>query len=144
MFSGPDFTDKAAVVKWFQEEFAGWDPLWTELFRKASFFAPRPQYCAPLDQKWDAQSDLTLLGNATHVMPPYAGEGVNMAMQDAMELADCLVSDSFPDIQTAIGAYETKMRARASETARETMEFTGIFHSPEAASFFVNFFNGNH
>ncbi|MET3535984.1 hypothetical protein [Chryseobacterium limigenitum] len=31
-------------------------------------------------------------------MPPYAGEGVNMAMQDPYELAECLTNDQFEDI----------------------------------------------
>jgi 2-polyprenyl-6-methoxyphenol hydroxylase-like FAD-dependent oxidoreductase len=33
--------------------------------------------------------------------PPYAAEGVNMAMLDALELTEALLSEQFPDIQTA-------------------------------------------
>jgi 2-polyprenyl-6-methoxyphenol hydroxylase-like FAD-dependent oxidoreductase len=47
----------------------------------------------PLNQTWEALPNLTMLGDAAHLMPPYAGEGVNMAMQDALELSRCLTGD---------------------------------------------------
>jgi 2-polyprenyl-6-methoxyphenol hydroxylase-like FAD-dependent oxidoreductase len=128
--SGIDFSDKAQVIAWFKEEYAGWDAVWLELFEHAAYFIPRPQYCMPLDQTWEALPNLTMLGDAAHLMPPYAGEGVNMAMLDALELAQCLTS--FPDTLSAITAYEKQMRIRASETAGMTMESTAILHSPGA------------
>jgi 2-polyprenyl-6-methoxyphenol hydroxylase-like FAD-dependent oxidoreductase len=133
--SGIDFTDKAQVLAWFKKEFAGWDDIWYELFENASgAFIPRPQYCMPFDQTWDALPNLTMLGDAAHLMPPYAGEGVNMAMLDALELAQCLVNDDFPDCHSAIAAYEKQMRSRASETATMTMEQTASIHSRDAIS----------
>jgi 2-polyprenyl-6-methoxyphenol hydroxylase-like FAD-dependent oxidoreductase len=139
--SGINFADKTQVVSWFKETFAGWDPLWHELFEHASStFIPRPQYCMPFDQTWEAQPNLTMLGDAAHLMPPFAGEGVNMAMLDALELAQCLLSEAFPDIHSAIAAYEQQMRARASEVARLTMEQTAILHSPDALNHLLEMF----
>ncbi|RYX84157.1 FAD-dependent monooxygenase [bacterium] len=138
--SGIDFSDNAQVVQWFKSEFEGWDEMWIELFEKAASFVVRPQYCAPLDQTWEALPDLTMLGDSAHVMPPYAGEGVNMAMQDALELAECLLSTDIADTRSAIAAYEESMRARVAEVGATTMEFTDIFHSPDAISHFVEFF----
>ena len=93
--SGIDFTNKGQVLDWFKQEFAGWDAIWQELFENASYaFAPRPQYCMPLDQTWKALPNLTILGDAAHLMPPYAGEGVNMAMLDALELSQCLLNET--------------------------------------------------
>ncbi len=138
--SGIDFDHPGQVRHWLGQEFSGWHPLWGGLFAQTAAFALRPQYCIPFDQTWDALPNLTLLGDAAHVMPPYAGEGVNMAMQDALELAECLLSDSFPDGRSAIAAYETQMRARTAAAAEETMRFTDIFHSPDAASRLVKFF----
>ena len=86
----------------------------------------------PPDQYWDARPDVTMLGDAAHLMPPYAGEGVNMAMQDALELSNCLTGNAFDNARSAIAYYEEKMRARASEIARETLEQTESLHSEDA------------
>jgi 2-polyprenyl-6-methoxyphenol hydroxylase-like FAD-dependent oxidoreductase len=132
-WSGPDLHDQAQMLVWFKQHFAGWNDIWNELFENAAMpLVLRPQYYMPLDQHWVAQSHITLLGDAAHLMPPYAGEGVNMAMLDAVELSDCLTGNSFPDLLTAIAHYETQMRKRASETAALTLEQTIALHSPDA------------
>lgn len=137
--NGINFSDKAQVVSWFKEEYAGWDETWLELFENASSgLILRPQYCIPFDQTWAAQSNLTLLGDAAHLMPPYAGEGVNMAMLDALELSRCLLSDNFPDTQSAIAAYEKQMLARTAEVAEITMESTAVLHSLNAINYLVD------
>jgi 2-polyprenyl-6-methoxyphenol hydroxylase-like FAD-dependent oxidoreductase len=131
--SGIDFADAAQVGAWFRREFAGWAAVWSELFAHASTrCVPRPQYCMPLDQHWAAQPTITLLGDAAHLMPPYAGEGVNMAMLDALELSRCLTSDQFVDVPAAIAHYETHMRARAAAVAQETLAQTELLHAPQA------------
>jgi len=137
--SGIDFSDKAQVLAWFKTAYADWDSVWQELFENASYaFVPRPQYCMPFDQTWAALPNLTMLGDAAHLMPPYAGEGVNMAMLDALELSQSLFSDDFSDTQSAIAAYETQMRTRASEIAMITMESTAALHSRHAIDFMLS------
>jgi 2-polyprenyl-6-methoxyphenol hydroxylase-like FAD-dependent oxidoreductase len=136
--SGIDFADKAQVLSWFKQEYAGWDTLWLELFENAStYYVPRPQYCMPFDQTWDALPNLTMLGDAAHLMPPFAGEGVNMAMLDARELGLCLISDDFDNMQSAIAAYETEMRARAGATSEQTMEATAALHAEGAIEYMM-------
>jgi len=133
---GIDFGDKAQVLAWFKAEFASWDSAWHELFESASIaFTPRPQYCMPIDQVWEAQPNLTIIGDAAHLMPPYAGEGVNMAMLDALELSQCLLNEGFADVQQAIAAFESQMRTRAAEVASQSLESTKLLHSPEAIGF---------
>jgi 2-polyprenyl-6-methoxyphenol hydroxylase-like FAD-dependent oxidoreductase len=136
--SGINFSDKTQVLAWFKETYTGWDDIWLELFENANAnFIPRPQYCMPFDQTWEALPNLTMLGDAAHLMPPYAGEGVNMAMLDALELSQCLTGEQYPDVHSAIAAYEKQMRARAAETARMTMESTKALHSEEAIAFMM-------
>jgi len=140
--SGIDFSDKAQVLAWFQKGFAGWDNAWLELFENAtSPFVPRPQYCMPLDKEWETQPNLTLIGDAAHVMPPYAGEGVNMAMQDALELSQCLLGNVFENVQDAIAAYEKQMHKRFAEVGKQTMDNTKWMHSPDGLSIILDFFN---
>jgi 2-polyprenyl-6-methoxyphenol hydroxylase-like FAD-dependent oxidoreductase len=133
-----DFSNKEQVNAWFKKEFKGWDASWQELFENADpHFIPRPQYCMPLDQAWNALPNLTMLGDAAHLMPPYAGEGVNMAMLDALELGKCLLNTGFADTQSAIAAYETQMRARASEVAKDSIASMEALHAPDALSWFA-------
>ncbi|QQT00325.1 FAD-dependent monooxygenase [Peribacillus psychrosaccharolyticus] len=37
--------------------------------------------------KWERKTNVTLIGDAVHVMSPFVGEGVNMAMYNALNLA---------------------------------------------------------
>ncbi|MDO7886554.1 FAD-dependent oxidoreductase [Hymenobacter cheonanensis] len=141
--SGLDFQHAAQLQAWFRQESAGWASLWEELFAAVpAACMPRPQYCMPLTQTWPAQPNSTLLGDAAHLMPPYAGEGVNMAMLDALELSNCLTSAQFPNLQAAIAHYEQHMRQRASAVAQDTMEQTAALHAPEGLAHLVGLFCG--
>jgi 2-polyprenyl-6-methoxyphenol hydroxylase-like FAD-dependent oxidoreductase len=142
--SGIDFGDKAQVLTWFRTEYTGWDEIWHELFENANTpFILRPQYCMPLDQTWPALANLTMLGDAAHLMPPYAGEGVNMAMLDALELSQHLLNDAYPNTLSAIIAYENQMRARASDTAAMTLESTDQLHSANGIEFMLAVMSGH-
>jgi 2-polyprenyl-6-methoxyphenol hydroxylase-like FAD-dependent oxidoreductase len=144
IFQNIDFTSKTQMLAWFKKDFAEWANVWNELFENAeTTFIPIPIYCMPLDQTWQAMSNLTLLGDAAHVMPPFAGEGVNMAMLDALELSDCLCSENFNDIQTAIASYENQMQKRASKAAKESLENGVKMHSTDALPKMLAFFNGH-
>jgi len=141
--SGIDFTDKAQVFDWFKEAFSTWDSQWQELFASDElWFVPRPMYHYPLDQQWEALPNLTMLGDAAHRMPPYAGEGVNMAMQDAYELADCLTSDAFNSVHKAIAAYEKQMLVKASAVTQDTLDSTEMLHSVDAIGKMLRMFEG--
>lgn len=136
-----DYADKAQVMEWFKNEFPGWSGVWYELFENAELpFIPRPIYCMPLDQTWEAQANLTILGDAAHVMPPFAGEGVNMAMLDALTLSEYLVSGKFATLKDAISAYEAGMRERAAITAKESLDNGELMHSENALEKMLGFF----
>lgn len=130
--SGIDFNDNKQVMSWFKQEFSEWSEVWLELFEKAEpHFIPRPQYCMPLDQHWETRPNLTMIGDAAHVMPPYAGEGVNMAMLDALVLSRSLTDQECPDIRTGITNYEKEMQARFKEMGTLTLEQTASMHSAD-------------
>lgn len=138
---GLDFSDKKQVLQWFQTQYSDWSNLWSAFFEAAETpFIPRPIYCMPLDQSWEAQPNLTMLGDAAHVMPPFAGEGVNMAMLDALELYQCLTSGLPTDLREAIGTYETKMRKRAAVAGFESLENGKRMHSATALNDLLELF----
>lgn len=140
--NGLDYADKTQMLEWFKKAYPEWSSIWYELFENVSApFIPRPIYCMPLDQTWEALPNLTMIGDAAHVMPPFAGEGANMAMLDALELSECLTSDKYKTIQEAISGYEIIMRKRASEAAKESIENGEKMHSKDALKKMLEFFS---
>ena len=133
LHSGLDHFDRAQLLAWFKKEYSGWDSIWYELFENVTLpVIPRPIYCMPLDQTWDALPNLTMIGDAAHVMPPFAGEGANTSMLDALELSECLMSDKYSTLQEAISAYEVNMRERASKAAKRSLENGERMHAEGA------------
>nr|WP_315030221.1 NAD(P)/FAD-dependent oxidoreductase [uncultured Chryseobacterium sp.] len=141
---GIDFSDNAQILKWFKKEYSGWNDIWDELFKNAyPSFIPRPIYYMPLHQNWETKSNLTLIGDAAHVMPPFAGEGANMAMLDSLELSECLTNNQYKTWKEAISAYEINMRKRAASATQESIENGELMHSENALSNMLEFF-GKH
>ncbi len=139
--NGLDYTDNAQILEWFKTEYPEWSTVWHELFENAAVpFIARPIYCTPLDQTWEALPNLTMIGDAAHVMPPFAGEGANMAMLDALELSEFLTSDNYNSVQEAISSYESNMRKRAAEAAHESLENGEKMHSKDALKTMLAFF----
>jgi len=125
-------------VEWFHANFKGWSGLWDPLFREATSLVWRPLLTCPSDQHWDPNSNVTLIGDAAHVMPPYAGEGVNMAMLDALVLSRLLLSEA--SSARAIATYEAEMSARMQHMTTDTMANTEMFYAPDAADRVVALF----
>lgn len=142
--SGLDFSDKKQLLAWFLQEYPGWSSDWQELFESAALpLVPRPIYCMPPDQRWESRPDLTVLGDAAHVMPPFAGEGVNMAVRDALELSECLTSGLYLSLQDAIAAYEKAMCERAAAAAKESVENGERMHGEQSLATMLAFFSAH-
>ncbi len=123
---------------WFHANFDGWSELWDPLFWEAVSMVWRPLLVCPTDQHWEPKPNVTLIGDAAHVMPPYAGEGVNMAMLDALVLSKLLLSGKTPP--AAIATYEAEMFARMQEVTADTMANTEMFYASDAADRVVALF----
>lgn len=140
--SSIDFEDKEQVLAWFKQRFSEWSVDWQEVFlADQSYFIARPQYYFPLDQSWQTLPDLTMLGDAAHLMPPFAGEGVNQAMQDALELYEALCVENFSTVQKAIASFEKKMLVRASAVTEDTLLQTEALHSANSLQYLLDMFN---
>jgi len=139
--NGLDYSDKAEILKWFKANYPEWNHIWYELFESAETpFVPRPIYCIPFNQTWEALPNLTMIGDAAHVMPPFAGEGANMAMLDALELSECLTSEKYNSLTEAISVYEKNMQKRAAIAAKESLENGELMHSQNALTTMSDFF----
>lgn len=131
--SGIDFSESELVYAYLVKYYEGWNPIFFTLFKACKHFVPRPLNYFPLDQNWDTKSNLTLIGDAAHLMPP-SGEGVNTAMLDALDLSECLTAGEFQNIQAAIAAYEKRMLQRAALLGEEALEDIKDFASPSDES----------
>lgn len=96
-------------------------------------------YKLPIGFKWDNQSNLTLIGDAAHLMSPFAGEGVNMAFYDAYILAESIKEHD--DLKTALKIYEDQMYEVSEQSARESQGNLEEMFSEHAAKKFGDFFN---
>ena len=116
--AGFTLDDKQAVLAAIGEAYSDWSPdLMAMLTQVQDNFHMWPNSVMPPDYRWETQSGLTMLGDASHVMPPYTGKGVNLAMLDALELADALTNAPDGDVTASVTAFEARMQER---TSRET------------------------
>lgn len=139
--SGIDLTDRAAVGVWFASEFAEWSQEWKELFATDELtMAPRVWYHFPLDQCWTALHNLTMIGDAAHRIPAYAGEGANQALADALELYEALCGKEFETTRQAIASFEKKMLKRFVSSAEESLRNTEGLHTENNLQFLMGLF----
>ncbi|MFJ2042837.1 FAD-dependent oxidoreductase [Paenibacillus taichungensis] len=111
--------------------FEDWDEQLKSYIRCANgTITPRRIYMLPVPHQWEHKSGVTLIGDAAHLMSPFAGAGANLAMLDAAELANSIINHA--DLDKAVQEYETKMFEYAAETATVTQSNMELFFSDNA------------
>jgi 2-polyprenyl-6-methoxyphenol hydroxylase-like FAD-dependent oxidoreductase len=96
------------------QQVADWHPDLRRLIAEAGdAVRPWPIHMLPVGHQWTHRRSLTLVGDAAHLMPP-AGEGANLALRDAADLADAVCSGAW---EVAVPAHEQVMMARAAVAA---------------------------
>lgn len=138
-FSTIDVNNAASVTRWVAAEFDGWAPELTALIAHSDTVPViRLFHALPAGHRWERVPGVTLLGDAAHVTAPN-GDGANLAMLDASELALAIAGN--PDnVELALGTYEEAMFARSAQSASEGAGFYEILASENPADHLIAMF----
>jgi 2-polyprenyl-6-methoxyphenol hydroxylase-like FAD-dependent oxidoreductase len=137
--SGIPLQDPAAARIRLINLLTGWSPGITALIAACDdTIRPRSIAALPVGLTWPQAPDVTLLGDAAHLMPP-VGQGANMAMLDGALLGLALAAhpDDFP---AAVREYEREMFERTSAAAKQSAHMQEILASPDASRTMLAFF----
>ncbi|KAI0143060.1 FAD/NAD(P)-binding domain-containing protein [Xylariaceae sp. FL1272] len=95
-------------------------------------------WALPVGMSWKSHPRIILKGDAAHLMSPFAGAGVNVAMQDAPVLGRNIIEAQKPggrlkDIAEAIGEYEREMITRANQYAEQSSMYLDLLFNERGA-----------
>jgi len=129
----------AQMESWQQHGIAAWrdevEALWPQLqehlegIEDCAHLA-RASYRDALLDRWH-RGRLVLLGDAAHAMSPQLGQGVNMALMDALALRDALRKEA--NLDAAIASYEQVRRSHVRIYQFWSRWLTPLFQSERDA-----------
>jgi 2-polyprenyl-6-methoxyphenol hydroxylase-like FAD-dependent oxidoreductase len=118
--AGIDLASAATVTAQVAAEFDGWAPELTALITDGEGTPVlRAVSALPIGHRWDRGAGVTLLGDAAHLMSPFAGEGANLAMYDGSELGIAIATHP-GDAEAALAEYEQALFPRSAQFAAES------------------------
>ncbi|MGB3332611.1 MAG: NAD(P)/FAD-dependent oxidoreductase [Mycobacterium sp.] len=122
----PDFVRPASPIDMIRQHFAGWsepvDRVLGALTDDDLAGSPYPHFRHPVPGA--GRGALTLIGDASHTMPPTMAQGTNQALLDTMvlckALADLRPDPSHRDLARALRWYENTRRRKVAAVSRVT------------------------
>jgi 2-polyprenyl-6-methoxyphenol hydroxylase-like FAD-dependent oxidoreductase len=137
-----DWTNAAAGKAVLLSEFADWSPTLKAFITEADgALTPRTIHQLPSDHRWKRKPGVTLLGDAAHLMSPFAGAGANLAMFDGAQLGEAIAASS-ADLEAALVAYEEPMFERSAEASADAAAGLDICFEDDAPQGLLAMFAG--
>ena len=98
-------------------------------------------YVPPDTLRWEPSADVVLIGDAAHATTPHAGEGANIASQDAFVPAKALKEHGVT--REAIAAYEKEMFPRAIDVISRSLAIKDVFFRKDDPHAFKRMMSGS-
>ena len=110
---GIALTDTDAILDSVTDAYQDWSPEVLAMFTQIEDgFENWALHVLPPDIQWKTRPGATILGDAAHIMPPFTGKGVNLALLDALELAEGLSASPGADVTAVLETFEKGMQDR--------------------------------
>jgi 2-polyprenyl-6-methoxyphenol hydroxylase-like FAD-dependent oxidoreductase len=136
-----DFTDTPAAKQAILDKLPGWDDALRGFIANADTpLTPRRINALPVGVTWDRVPGATLLGDAAHVMSPFAGEGANLAIYDGSLLALAIAKHP-GDVESALAEYEADLFPRSEEAAKDSADSLEMLFTPGSPQGLLDMFN---
>lgn len=116
------------------EHFPAWSPLLTRWIQAATVVRPWNLYELPVGHTFQHKRGYTLISDAAHLALPFAGEGVNAGMKDALELSETIVKSlsENTDLDRAVADFEHAMFVRGTKVQADSSRNRDLIFGPHA------------
>jgi salicylate hydroxylase len=121
----------AADREHLRAAFAGWRGLVPRIIEAADTVHVLPLHDRDPLPRWVA-GHITVLGDAAHPMLPFLAQGANQAIEDAMDLAACLVICE-GDVPAALARYQAVRVPRTTAIQRQSRDRAVALHLADGA-----------
>ncbi|PMD60427.1 FAD/NAD(P)-binding domain-containing protein [Hyaloscypha bicolor E] len=128
--------DAVAIKSLLLEEHGDWGPEVKKMLESVdeNGATMRTLFMLPIGFRWENKPGVTVIGDAAHVMVPFAGEGANLSMADSLYLAQWIQkSTDKASLHGNVAKFEQELFVRAKPVQQISFDnMKDMFFTPGA------------